>query len=63
METNLSKRALEDMSASNEVRAQLQQSFVALKEYFAPSRREENASNPAQLVLFAEHAVKVLHSN
>jgi len=37
----------------------MEQSFAALQEYFSPSRQHENASNPAQLVLFAEHAVKV----
>lgn len=37
----------------------MEQSFGALQEYFSPSRQHENASNPAQLVLFAEHALKV----
>ena len=37
----------------------LAKSFAALKEYFTPSRKSESASNPAQLVLFAEHAIKV----
>ena len=37
----------------------LEESFAALKEYFTPSRQSESSSNPAQLVLFAEHAIKV----
>ena len=37
----------------------MEQSFAALQEYFSPSRQHENTSNPAQLVLFAEHALKV----
>ena len=37
----------------------MEQSFVALQTYFAPSHQRENGSNPAQLVLFAEHALKV----
>ncbi len=38
---------------------QLEESFVTLQHYFSPSRKQEGTGNPAQLVLFAEHATKV----
>ncbi len=49
------KHACKDMA----LREKFESSLIALKEYFDPSRQSESASNPGQLVLFAEHAVKV----
>lgn len=40
-------------------RERLKQSYAALKEYFSLSKRQDSVGNPAQLVVFAEHAVKV----
>lgn len=37
----------------------LQESFIALKEYFVGSNHGHDTANPAQLVLFAENAFKV----
>ena len=41
----------------------LEQSLVALREYFSPSKKQEGIGNVAQLVLFAEHAAKVSWSS
>ena len=37
----------------------IKQSHAALKEYFSPSKRHQSSGNPAQLIVFAEHAIKV----
>lgn len=42
---------------------QIKQSYSALKEYFSPSKRHQSSGNPAQLIVFAEHAVKVRFLN
>ena len=42
-----------------EVVHSLQESFLALKNHFTPERKTDAGSNIAQLVIFAEHAVKV----
>ena len=47
------------MAADLEVEKRLKESFGALQHYFSPSRKQEGTGNPAQLVLFAEHAAKV----
>ncbi|XP_064381874.1 cilia- and flagella-associated protein 46-like [Halichondria panicea] len=36
----------------------IKQSHAALKEYFSPSKRHQSSGNPAQLIVFAEHAIK-----
>lgn len=52
-------RSLARIMAAEDLRQRLAQSFAALKEYFDPSRGSEKIGNPGQLVLFAEHAIKV----
>ena len=42
-----------------DVDKRLQQSHVALKAYFSSGRKQDNLGNSAQLIVFAEHAVKV----
>ena len=42
-----------------DVHKRLEQSHVALKAYFSPGRKQDSLGNPAQLIVFAEHAVKV----
>ena len=49
----------ERTSNMEEIVGSLQQSFLALKNHFTPERRTDAGSNVAQLVIFAEHAVKV----
>lgn len=48
------------MSSNDIVQKRLQQSFAVLQQYFSLSRKQEGIGNVAQLVLFAEHAAKVL---
>ena len=39
----------------------LRSSLAALQDYFSPSHRNDVCGNPSQLVVFAEHAVKVCY--
>lgn len=47
------------MSSMLDNSKQLEQCYAALKEHFSPSRKQEGTGNPSQLVLLAEHALKV----
>lgn len=51
--------AIYKMSSKGVLQKKLEQSLVALREYFSPSKKQEGIGNVAQLVLFAEHAAKV----
>ena len=53
------KMAAGGVAGKDVMEKRLEQSFKALQHYFSPSRKQEGAGNPAQLVLFAEHAAKV----
>ena len=44
------------------VDADVNQSFVALKDYFTPESRSDAGSNLSQLVVFAERVLKVINS-
>ena len=54
-----SARASETQPLLQLTEADVQKSFAALKSYFTPATRSETGGNIAQLVLFAEHVLKV----